>query len=194
MRKWNFNLYAALIVMASSGLLLAIVLSGLDLNRPSQALAVASFESDKLSIRLSNQPDAPVNRGANHDAIAARQAGISADVIDNDGDGLPDDWEAQHRLNPQLGVGIDGAMGDPDGDGLPNIDEYYNFTDPRNPDTDQDGLSDLWEVEGGLDPGDPSGINGGNGDFDGDGLENSDEQKIGSSPAVSDPGHVTADH
>ncbi|MBE2239465.1 MAG: hypothetical protein IAE81_16875 [Caldilineaceae bacterium] len=193
MRRWNFNIYAALI-MGSIGLLLAIVLSGLDLHHPFQTLTAASSKGENLSIRFSDQPNAIANHDANRGEAAAKQAGVGAAVIDNDGDGLPDDWEIQHRLNPQRGAGIDGAMGDPDGDGLPNIDEYYNFTDPRHPDTDQDGLSDLWEVEGGLDPVDPSGINGGNGDFDGDGLANSDEQKIGSSPAVSDPGHVTADH
>ena len=35
---------------------------------------------------------------------------------------------------------------DPDRDGLTNLEEYQNGTDPHNPDTDGDGLSDGDEV------------------------------------------------
>lgn len=107
---------------------------------------------------------------------------------DDDGDGLPNDWESQHRLDRSSASGEDGATGDPDRDGLSNIDEYYNFTDPRNADSDLDGMPDLWEVETGLDPNDPTGINGSNGDFDGDGLENGTERVMHMDPGVSNPG------
>jgi hypothetical protein len=38
--------------------------------------------------------------------------------LDTDGDGLPDDWERQHYLDPTKGTGVDGTDGDPDTDDL----------------------------------------------------------------------------
>ena len=58
--------------------------------------------------------------------------------VDWDGDGLPDDWEIAHGLNP----GFDDASLDSDGDGLTNLEEYLWGTDPFNPDTDGDGILD----------------------------------------------------
>jgi hypothetical protein len=50
---------------------------------------------------------------------------------DTDGDGLPDWWEVQFGLNPNVATGADGGAGDPDGDGIANIDEYHQGTHPR---------------------------------------------------------------
>jgi len=58
--------------------------------------------------------------------------------VDWDGDGLPDDWEIAHGLDPTL----DDSGFDPDFDGLTNLQEYERGTDPLNPDTDGDGLLD----------------------------------------------------
>ncbi|MDQ2949253.1 MAG: hypothetical protein M3Y27_25495, partial [Acidobacteriota bacterium] len=57
--------------------------------------------------------------------------------------GIPDDWAIAHGLDP-----LDPTMpaDDPDRDGLSNLDEYLNGTDPHNPDTDGDGLTDGDEV------------------------------------------------
>jgi hypothetical protein len=50
------------------------------------------------------------------------------DCIDNDddGDGMPDDWEIKYGLNPL----VNDAYLDYDGDGIPNIEEYKNRTHP----------------------------------------------------------------
>ena len=67
---------------------------------------------------------------------------------DTDGDGMPDWWEEQYGLDPQVGD----ASGDADGDGLSNGNEYLEGTDPLIPDTDGDGYSDGLEVARGSDP------------------------------------------
>jgi len=69
--------------------------------------------------------------------------------VDWDGDGIPDDWEIAHGLNPAL----NDAWMDLDGDGLTNLEEYKLGTDPLNPDTDGDGILDGQEA-GKIDRGD----------------------------------------
>jgi hypothetical protein len=61
---------------------------------------------------------------------------------DADADGMDDDWERKHGLV----VGVNDAALDPDGDGLSNLQEFQRATDPKNPDTDGDGLKDGPEV------------------------------------------------
>jgi hypothetical protein len=49
-------------------------------------------------------------------------------ALDTDGDGMPDDWEIAHKLDPKNPA--DGAA-DADRDGYTNLEEYLNHTDPQ---------------------------------------------------------------
>ncbi|MEI7850862.1 MAG: right-handed parallel beta-helix repeat-containing protein, partial [Kiritimatiellales bacterium] len=56
------------------------------------------------------------------------QSGANPQIVDTDGDGMPDGWEVKYGLSPTSTNGGDGAFGDPDGDKLLNIQEYYLFS------------------------------------------------------------------
>lgn len=68
---------------------------------------------------------------------------------DIDEDGLPNEWEVKHGLNPE--DARDGEQ-DPDFDRLTNKKEYEYGTDPKKADTDGDGFKDGEEVQGGYNP------------------------------------------
>lgn len=76
-------------------------------------------------------------------------------TFDGDGDGMPDQWEIDNGLDPN----VDDASGDADADGLPNIYEYDSGLDPNvndaDEDADGDGATNLEEYEAGTDPNDP---------------------------------------
>ena len=115
---------------------------------------------------------------------------------DADGDGLSNLWEYKLKLDPQ--VADTGNIGTPDGqkdsdyDGLTNLAEITTYlTAPSQPDTDNDGLNDGWEVLYGMNPlvnnetdNDPA--NDPDADPDNDGLINSQEEQIGTNPFNAD--------
>jgi nitrous oxidase accessory protein NosD len=139
----------------------------------------------------------------NNDNFVDGEADFGTDPLDPDTDGdiLPDWWEVQNGTDPTDATGVNGAAGDINGDGVPNIDEYLGGpdadgdgilniyetntgvfvdandtgTNPQDRDSDDDTLPDGWEVANGTDPNDPTGINGPNGDVDGDGITNFEE-------------------
>ncbi len=70
------------------------------------------------------------------------------DATDTDEDGIPDLWEKWTHGNRTI---ADGDI-DRDEDGLTDLEEFQNQTDPRTADTDGDGFSDSFEVANGMNP------------------------------------------
>lgn len=115
--------------------------------------------------------------------ITARNEGATATLalsvntpVSTVGDGIPDDWKIAHGFSitdPSV------AGQDPDHDGLTNLEEYQNGTDPNNPDTDGDGISDGDEVH-------KYHTNPLNPDTDGDGLSDAEEIRLGTNPLNAD--------
>lgn len=99
---------------------------------------------------------------------------------DQDNDGLYDNWEIVHGLDP---LNPEDATSDPDNDLLVAADEFLIGTAENNPDTDGDGITDGDEYAYNLDPLDATDAAG---DLDGDGVTNLDEFLAGSNPAEPD--------
>lgn len=85
-----------------------------------------------------------------------------------------------------FGTGGDPLLQDTDGDDLGDAEEEIAGSNPRKVDTDGDGFSDREEVEYGMNPCSAAGVDGAEGDLDGDGLNNGDEHIAGTNPALVD--------
>ena len=100
--------------------------------------------------------------------------------LDNDLDGLYDNWEILNGLDPAV---PSDAESDLDGDFLVAADEFLIGTRENNSDTDNDGIADGDEFAYGLDPLDPvDAVT----DSDGDGFSNLAEYEAGTSPTNSE--------
>ena len=102
-------------------------------------------------------------------SVAIAAAGITGVATagpggDRNRDRNPDRWEKAHNLS----LKVNQAGRDQDRDGLKNLTEYRAGTDPRDADSDDDGVRDRLE------------------DRDKDGLCNGDEQRSGTRPDRSD--------
>jgi Bacterial TSP3 repeat len=98
---------------------------------------------------------------------------------DTDSDGMPDNYEVTHYLNPNYRD----ERFDYDRDGSTNLQEYNLATNPTYRDTDSDGMDDGFEVTYLLNPlivGDATS------DADGDGLSNLWEYKFKLNPRQTD--------
>jgi hypothetical protein len=109
---------------------------------------------------------------------------------DTDSDGVPDNWEVAYmrwwnnvsqKYEP-TDPNVDDASDDYDNDGLMNIDEYKYSTDPGNPDSDFDNMSDGWEVKYGLNPLMDDAYD----DYDNDNLTNLQEYQYNTNPNKDD--------
>src|SRR6478672_131450 len=83
---------------------------------------------------------------------------------DSDHDGMPNRWEVAHHLDAHRA----NARGNPDRDRLSNLAEFRHHTNPRDEDTDNDGVKD------------------GDEDADHDGVDNEDEDDATESCAADD--------
>jgi len=95
--------------------------------------------------------------------------------MDADVDGMPDSWETANGLDPFL---VNGGA-DADTDSLTNLEEYLHGTDPRDADTDNDGLTDYNEIV-------VRGTNATSNDTDADGLPDGWEAQQYTNPLVDD--------
>ena len=126
--------------------------------------------------------------------------GANPNNPDTDSDGLDDNWEVTYLLDPAKADSDDtppnDSLSDLDSDSLTNQTEYNIGTNPRNLDTDGDGLPDGWEYTYDLDPLD-NGVtgtgttvvfteHGAGGDPDADGLTNADELLLQTHPRNAD--------
>jgi hypothetical protein len=102
-------------------------------------------------------------------------------LLDSDNDGMPDEWEVAHGLDPNNPAD---ANLDQDNDGLTNLQEYQNGTNPTSQDTDNDGMPDGWEITYGLNPN----VDDASSDKDNDGYNNLQEYQSGSNP--NDPSSI----
>lgn len=97
---------------------------------------------------------------------------------------MPDEWLKKYFGKADCDPALCGPTADPDKDGLANSQEQKYSTDPQNPDSDYDGLSDSDEAQ--VYNTDPRVA-----DTDGDGFEDGVEVRNGYSPTIGGPDRIS---
>lgn len=111
---------------------------------------VADTDNDGISdgVEVNTYGSNPESVDTDADGLADAQEatlGTALNNPDSDGDGLMDGWEVSNSFNPLSTPGNDESGVDTDGDGLTNLQEQSAGSNPRNADSDGDGLSDSAE-------------------------------------------------
>ena len=169
-------------------------------------LGVFQADQDPGTTTQSRNPDSDGDllfdgtEDANHNGLVD-PGETDPNIYDTDGDGIDDGWESRYKLpedcteapfGPLDPLDPNDAAQDNDGDGLTNFEEYQlikivlgqvikNQTDPCDPDTDGDGLSDGLEVHANYSVWGPfgHGSDPNSTDTDGDGTEDGIEDANG---------------
>jgi hypothetical protein len=118
-----------------------------------------TIDGTELNAGLAEQIDplppgthAIVLTAVDEQGLLARDAVSVTILADSDCDGMSDDFEGRHGLDPGF---VEDASWDLDEDGLRGFDEAWHGTDPNDSDTDDDGYSDGEEAHAWSDPLDP---------------------------------------
>ena len=123
------------------------IIIGFVLAVPMQAMADCPYTETELEDLYSPDPEsyqAPYTPGLTIEEDIEMLQGLGyiaegEDSIDSDGDGMPDDYEADIS-------GTHVCQADSDSDGLNDMAEYEAGTDPWNDDSDNDNLKDGFEA------------------------------------------------
>jgi hypothetical protein len=117
------------------------------------AAAPAWLEAERILNGTDDANKAIANIGQLKAVFSLRFESLPPDFTDDDYDGMDDDWEIAHGLDPNDGYD---TYADPDADGIQNLYEYVLGFHPTsaNPaeltaDRDNDGMPDLWEAQTG---------------------------------------------
>jgi len=124
--------------------------------QPYQAVAKVSANTYSMAVQDGRTYQVQVDAenpdgvtGPVSDASEPAVVFLNGSAADVDGDGMPNEWEQLHGLDP---LNPADALLDPDYDGLNNRGEYLAGAFPLVADTDGDGVKDGDEMQAGLDP------------------------------------------
>lgn len=156
-------------------------------NRISFQMSIPENEPNLVYVRYGTITDARTNYRVSIGAQGAKVGNYAnTPLLNHYYQSNPPTIQAGRTVAFHFGAGSDPLVADTDGDGLDDRVEHFIGTNPRDTDTDCDGFDDRAEVEYGMNPVSSVGVDGADGDFDGDGLPNAQEVKFGTLLNVAD--------